>query len=62
MSNEKHYPKCNSTDFAEGTDFMPIKPLDKKLSMGSNKIYTFCLNCGEIVSTRVENPDKFRTR
>jgi predicted nucleic-acid-binding Zn-ribbon protein len=62
MSEGKRCKKCNSTEFAEGTDFMPIKPLDKKLSMGSNKIYTFCLNCGEIVSTRVENPEKFRTK
>lgn len=53
-------PKCNGTEFSQGTDFMAIKPLDKKFSTGSNKIYTFCLNCGEIVSTRVEHPQKFR--
>jgi hypothetical protein len=33
-------------------DFMHIRTLDKKLSIGSNKIYTFCLKCGEIISTR----------
>ncbi|UQD53473.1 hypothetical protein C0971_16680 [Bacillus methanolicus] len=60
LSNDKNCPKCNGDEFAEGTDFMPIKALDKKLSMGSNKIYTFCLNCGEIISTRIENPEKFR--
>lgn len=57
---EAKCPKCNGTEFAQGTDFMAIKPLDKKLSTGSNKIYTFCLNCGEIISTRVEQPQKFR--
>jgi predicted nucleic-acid-binding Zn-ribbon protein len=55
-------PKCNGTEFAEGTDFIPIKPLDKKLTIStySNKIFTFCLNCGEVVSIRIENPNKFR--
>jgi hypothetical protein len=57
---ENKCPKCNGVEFAEGTDFMPIKSLDKKFSIGSNKIYTFCLNCGEVISTRIENPNKFR--
>ncbi|MFD1361293.1 hypothetical protein [Lentibacillus salinarum] len=58
--NENECPKCHGTEFGEGTDFMPVKPLDKKFSMvGSNKIYSFCLNCGEVVSTRIEAPDKF---
>jgi predicted nucleic-acid-binding Zn-ribbon protein len=52
--------KCGGAEFAEGTDYMAVRPLDKKLSTGSNKIYTFCLNCGEIISTRIENPQKFR--
>ena len=52
--------KCHGTEFGEGTDFMAVRRLDKKLSVGSNKIFTFCLNCGEVVSTRIENPDKFR--
>jgi predicted nucleic-acid-binding Zn-ribbon protein len=52
--------KCGGSEFAEGTDFVAIRPLDKKLSMGSNKIYTFCLNCGEVYSIRIENPAKFR--
>jgi hypothetical protein len=39
---------------------MAVKPLDKKFSTGSNKIITFCLNCGEVISIRVENPEKFR--
>ncbi|MFZ7942479.1 hypothetical protein [Neobacillus sp. 19] len=60
MSAEKKCPVCGGSEFAQGTDFMAIRPLDKKLAMGVNKIYTFCLDCGEIVSTRVENPGKFR--
>ncbi|MEW9503116.1 hypothetical protein [Jeotgalibacillus marinus] len=57
---ESKCQNCNGLEFAEGTDFMPIKPLDKKFSMGSNKIYTFCLNCGEVISIRIENPSKFK--
>lgn len=57
---ENKCPKCNCEEVAEGTDFMPIKPLNKKFSMGSNKIYTFCLNCGEVLSIRIENPMKFK--
>jgi predicted nucleic-acid-binding Zn-ribbon protein len=53
-------PKCDGVEFAEGTDFMSVKPVDKKFSMGSNKIYTFCLNCGEVISIRIETPAIFR--
>ncbi len=59
--NEQKCFKCGGVEFAEGTDFMPIKPLNKKLSFsGSNKIFTFCLNCGEVISTRIENPSLFK--
>ena len=58
--NKNECPKCHGTEFGKGTDFVAVRPLDKKLSLGSNKIFTFCLNCGEVVSTRIENPDKFR--
>lgn len=53
-------PKCNHTEFAQGTDYMPVKPLDKKFGKSSQKIYTFCLGCGEVISTRIENPSIFR--
>lgn len=57
--NENKCSTCGGEEFAEGTDFIAIKPLDKKLSTGSNKIYTFCLNCGEVASIRIEHPEKF---
>ncbi|RHW41975.1 hypothetical protein D1B31_04845 [Neobacillus notoginsengisoli] len=58
MENKKCL-KCGGTEFAEGTDFIPIKP--SKMSMsGGNKIYTFCLKCGEVVSIRIENTTIFR--
>jgi predicted nucleic-acid-binding Zn-ribbon protein len=58
--NETKCPKCSHTEFAQGTDYMGVRPLGKKLSAGSQKIYTFCLKCGEVVSTRIENPSIFR--
>ncbi|KGR78023.1 hypothetical protein [Ureibacillus manganicus] len=59
MSNDKKCPNCNGSEFKEATDFIPIR-LKKSSFTGSNKIYTFCLNCGEVVSIRIENPEKFR--
>lgn len=60
MENKKCL-KCGGTEFAEGTDFMPIKP--SKMSMsGGNKIYTFCLKCGEVDSIRIENTTMFRKK
>ncbi|WP_377887550.1 hypothetical protein [Alkalihalobacillus sp. R86527] len=58
--SEKICSKCKGEDFGEGTDFMAIRPLNKKFSSGSIKIYTFCLNCGEVSSIRIENPSKLR--
>lgn len=59
LSNEINCPKCNGDKFAEGSDFVNMRPLHKKMSIGSSKIYTFCLDCGEVISIRVENPEKF---
>ncbi|WP_413785553.1 hypothetical protein [Cytobacillus sp. IB215665] len=58
MENKKCL-KCGSTEFVEGTDYMPIKPSKMSLS-GSNKIYTFCLECGEVDSIRIENTTIFK--
>lgn len=53
MGNKKCL-NCGGTDFAEGTDFLPIKP--SKMSMSNkNKIYIFCLDCGEVDSICIEN-------
>ncbi len=54
----KECPECNGKEFAQGSDYMHVRPLGKKLSSGTNKIITYCKNCGEIVSARLENPEK----
>lgn len=56
---DKKCTKCGSSELTEATDFMPIKP--NKMSLkGSNKIYTFCLNCGEVHSIRIEDTTLFK--
>lgn len=53
--------KCGGTEFGEGTDFMPIKT--NKMSInGANKIYTFCLDCGEVDSIRLDNTTIFKKK
>ncbi|WP_416825149.1 hypothetical protein [Ectobacillus polymachus] len=58
MENKK-CGKCGSSEFAEGTDYIPIKP-NKFSWSGSNKVYTFCLKCGEVDSIRIENTTIFK--
>ncbi|MGM0837241.1 MAG: hypothetical protein ACQEV7_13880 [Bacillota bacterium] len=58
--NETKCPRCSHMEFAQGTDYMAVRPLDKKFSLGAQKIYIFCLKCGDVVSTRIENPSFFR--
>ncbi|MFO7317918.1 MAG: hypothetical protein C0P75_012735 [Bacilli bacterium] len=57
----KKCSKCGGTEFAEGSDFIAVRP--SKMSMrGSNKIYTFCLHCGEVASIRIENTTIFKKK
>ncbi|MEW4283558.1 hypothetical protein [Priestia koreensis] len=51
--------KCGNQEFTEATDYMPVKP--SKLSLKSaNKIFTFCLKCGEVASIRIEDVSIFK--
>lgn len=59
MNTNKHCTNCNGTEFREGTGFMPIK-LKKSSFSGSNKIYTFRLNCGEVISIKIEHLEKLK--
>ncbi|MGQ8872243.1 hypothetical protein [Paenibacillus sp. TSA_86.1] len=49
---------CGSTSFVEATDFINLRPLDKKMALGSERVYTICQDCGEVVSIKVKNPEK----
>lgn len=49
MEKNKQCVQCGGINFTEATDYMPIKPSQLSLK-SANKIYTFCLDCGEVTS------------
>lgn len=51
---------CGGNSFVQAMDFINLRPVDKKMSLGSERIFTVCLNCGEVVSIKVKNPEKLR--
>jgi hypothetical protein len=59
MSNqEMKCHSCGGNSFVQAMDFINLRPVDKKMSIGSERIYTVCLDCGEVVSIKVKNPGK----
>lgn len=53
---------CEGKSFVQAMDFVNLRPMDKKLSIGSERIFTVCLDCGEVVSIKVKNPEKLRKK
>ncbi|UOQ49640.1 hypothetical protein MUN88_06050 [Gracilibacillus caseinilyticus] len=49
---------CGGKSFIEATDFINLRPVGKKIAIGSEKVYTVCQNCGEVVSIKVKNVEK----
>lgn len=49
---------CKGKTFVEAKDFINLRPANKKMKMGSEKVYIVCKNCGEVASIRAENPEK----
>lgn len=49
---------CGGSSFVQAMDFVNLRPVDKKMTLGTEKIYTVCLACGEVVSIKVKNPEK----
>lgn len=49
---------CKGNSFVQATDFINLRPLDKKMAFGSEKVYTVCLDCGEVASIKIKNPAK----
>lgn len=56
--NAKKCSECGGSSFLQGTDYINLRPLDNKLSIGSEKVYTFCQDCGEVQSIKIVNPQK----
>ena len=58
MTNEK-CRICGKLEFDEATDYLLLRQ-SKSSFRGSEKVYTFCINCGEVQSIRLTNPSVFR--
>ncbi|MEK5183486.1 hypothetical protein MKY51_00245 [Solibacillus sp. FSL R5-0691] len=50
---------CGGTELDEATDYLLLRK-SKVSFVGSEKIYTFCTNCGEVQSIRLTNPNVFK--
>lgn len=66
--NEKKCPKCGSSEFKEGKvgygyhAYVTEDVFSSIIKGGkrSKLLITFCLNCGEVQSFKVEDPQKFK--
>ena len=56
----KSCKQCGGNSFIQATDFINLRPLHKKMVLGSEKIYTVCLECGEVVSIKIANPERLK--
>lgn len=50
---------CGGTELDEATDYLLLRK-SKVSFVGSEKVYTFCINCGEVQSIRLTNPSVFK--
>ena len=53
--------KCKNREgiaFVQATDYINLRPLNKKMAIGSEKEYTVCLDCGEVYSIKIKSPQK----
>ena len=60
MSVKESCRNCGGTSFVQATDYVNLRPIDKKMAIGSEKIYTVCLDCGEVVSIKVKHLEKLK--
>lgn len=52
--------ECNGTEFIKATDFINLRPLHKRMAVGTEKIYTICASCSEVVSIKVRDTEKLK--
>ena len=63
MSNlEMKCKSCGGDSFVQAMDFVNLRPMNKKLSIGTERIFTVCLDCGEVVSIKVTQPEKLKKK
>lgn len=56
---ERKCKNCGGTELDEATDYLLLRK-SKVSFVGSEKVYTFCINCGEVQSIRLTNPSVFK--
>jgi uncharacterized Zn finger protein len=56
--SEMKCKSCGGNSFVQAMDYINLRPMDKKMAIGSERVYTVCLNCGEVASIKVKNPEK----
>ena len=67
MENDKLVCKaCGNDSFTTGqvghasnSSQGNVRPIESKMAFGSSFLMTFCKNCGEVASIKVDNPKKF---
>ncbi|WP_440837394.1 hypothetical protein [Paenibacillus sp. 22594] len=55
-------PTCGGSHFTKGvmkSSDANVRPIGKPFSLGSPVIFTFCKQCGEVASIKIEKPEKF---
>jgi cytochrome c1 len=60
MTVKERCRNCGGTSFVQATDYVSLRPLGKKMAIGTEKIYTVCLDCGEVLSIKVKDPEKLK--
>ncbi|WP_339263439.1 hypothetical protein MKY07_00250 [Solibacillus sp. FSL W7-1472] len=59
FNEERKCRHCGSSEFDEATDYLLLRK-SKVSFVGSEKVYTFCISCGEVQSIRLTNPNVFK--
>lgn len=52
---------CGSDSFTKGVmdGYAKLRPIEKVFTIGSSLKYTFCKDCGEVASIKVNKPQRF---
>ncbi|USG64345.1 transcription initiation factor TFIIIB [Brevibacillus ruminantium] len=57
-------PKCKSSQWGRGkqSGYASVAPMDKIFSFNSALIHIICTDCGYILESYVEQPEKFKRK
>lgn len=57
-------PKCGGKELGKGihTDYAALAPYKKIFGLGSAIVYILCTDCGFIIESYVEKPNRFKSK